>query len=298
MESHITVLKDESIAGLMLEPRDVVIDATTGQGGHAAVLAHAVGKGGTLVCLDADETSLAKAREVVGTTDAQVLYVHGNFRAIKSHAEHAGITSVDAVLFDLGWHQGQLMSGRGFSFNEDAPLLMTLSAKPEGYQLTAADIIAGWDEEELRDLFKEYGGEKFSGRIARTIVESRRSKPITTARQLADVIVSAVPAKFKKGKIHPATRVFQALRIAVNDEIGALKDGLAGAIELLAPKGRLAVITFHSLEDKVVKDALREAERSGVGFRVNKKVIVPSRSEQVSNPRARSAKLRIFEKNE
>lgn len=296
MEEHITVLSDESIQGLNLAPRKVVIDATVGQGGHALHIAQKIGTQGTLVVVDADETSLAHAKDVLQGADAHLIYVHGNFRDLREHMKRIGVASADAILFDLGWHQGQLMSGRGFSFKEDAPLLMTLSAKPEGYVLTAKDIIADWDEEELVTLFKEYGGERFSGRIARTIVETRARTTIDTAKELADIVVSAVPHKFRKGPVHPATRVFQALRIAVNDELESLKEGLKAALSLLAPHGRVAVITFHSLEDRIVKNLFRDAEKEGVGVRITKKPLAPTRAEILANPRARSAKLRIFEK--
>lgn len=296
MQEHTTVLLDESVAALNLTPRSVVVDATVGQGGHTAKILEQVGDLGTVLALDADSTSLARAREVLGER-ARIIYVHGNFRNIAEHAARAGITSADAVLFDLGWHSGQIESGRGFSFNEDAPLIMTLNPDAAAYSTTAADIIRTWPELELMALFKDLGGEQFSGRIARVIVETRAKTPITTSKELAHVVVSAVPAKFKKGRIHPATRVFQALRMQVNDELGALKEGLDGAYELLAPTGRLVVISFHSLEDRMVKNWMRDKGKLGDGTVITKKPIVPTRSEQLANPRSRSAKLRIFEKH-
>ncbi|MCL9972320.1 MAG: 16S rRNA (cytosine(1402)-N(4))-methyltransferase RsmH [Candidatus Pacebacteria bacterium] len=297
MQQHHTVLLKESIDGLNLEPRDVVVDGTVGQGGHAALIAERVGPHGTVLMLDADESSLAAAKERLAEANTHLIYVHGNFRAIKEHAARAGITSADGILFDLGWHQGQMESGRGFSFREDAPLLMTLTTNPEPYQVTAADIIGNWNEDELVTLFREYGGERFAGRIARTIVETRVRRPITTSKQLADVVQSAVPGKFRGGRIHPATKVFQALRIAVNDELEALKEGIASALQLLAPNGRLAIITFHSLEDKIVKEAFKQAAVDGMGTLITKKPTVPGRSEVLVNRRARSAKLRIFQKH-
>lgn len=296
MDAHTTVLLEESVDALALTPRSVVVDATVGQGGHTIQLLKKIGDHGTVLALDADTTSLAKAREVVGER-ANVIYVHGNFRHLKDHAARAGITSADGVLFDLGWHSGQLLSGRGFSFTEDAPLVMTLDPEAGAYSTTAADIVATWPEVELALMFKTLGEERFPGRIARAIVETRKSHPIRTARELADLIVSAVPAKFKNGRVHPATRVFQALRMQVNDELGALTDGLNSALELLAPKGRLAVISFHSIEDRVVKNWMRERGKDGSGVVITKKPIVPSREEQQINPRSRSAKLRIFEKH-
>jgi 16S rRNA (cytosine1402-N4)-methyltransferase len=298
METHTSVLSKESVDGLNVSPREVVIDATVGQGGHSLLIAERVGKHGTVLALDADETSIEAAKKTLEHADAHLIFVHGNFRAIKEHASRAGITSADAILFDLGWHQGQMLSGRGFSFREDAPLLMTLNANPEAYQVTAADIIANWDEEELVTLFREMGGERFAGRIARTIVETRRQHPITTSKQLADVVTGAVPASFRKARIHPATKVFQALRIAVNNELESLKEGLAGALDLVAPGGRIAVITFHSLEDKIVKEAFKQAVQDGVGSLITKKPVVPGRAEQRANRRSRSAKLRIFQKHD
>ena len=298
MEPHTTVLLKESVDGLNLSARDVAIDATVGQGGHALLMARAVGQNGTVVALDADETSLAQAQETLKDAQAHFIFIHGNFRTIKEHAARAGVTSADAILFDLGWHQGQMLSGRGFSFREDAPLLMTLNAKTEPYQVTAADIIGNWEEDDLVTLFREYGGERFAGRIARTIVEERVKSPIKTSKQLADIITSAVPASFRRARIHPATKVFQAVRIAVNNELESLKDGLTSAIELLAPEGRVAVITFHSLEDKIVKEAFKQAAADGQGTIITKKPITPGRAEQVANRRSRSAKLRIFQKHD
>lgn len=297
MDKHKSVLLEESVEALRLEPRNVAIDATTGQGGHTALIADKVGKGGTVLALDADETSIAAAREHLTGAPAQVIFVHGNFRNLREHAARAGISSADAIIFDLGWHSGQLRSGRGFSFNEDAPLLMTLNASPEPYQVTAADIIGNWSEDDLVTLFREQGGERFAGRIARTIVERRVKSPFTSSKDLADVVTSAVPASFQKRRLHPATKVFQALRMAVNNELESLTEGLAAAIDLLAPGGRLAVISFHSLEDRIVKTMLKDAAARGVGSVVTKKPITPSRAEQKENPRARSAKLRIFEKH-
>lgn len=297
MHEHKTVLLDESITALNLEKDAVAIDATVGQGGHALRIAELVGPGGTLLALDADESSLRVAKERLTGVRTHCIFMHGNFRNIKEHAARAGITTADAILFDLGWHSGQLMSGRGFSFKEDAPLLMTLSEKPEAYHVTAKDIIANWEEDDLVTLFREMGEERFAGRIARVIVEARRAAPITRSLELATLVASAVPAKFRSGRIHPATKVFQALRIAVNDELESLRVGIQGALELLAPRGRLAIITFHSLEDRIVKHAFKDAAARAIGTVITKKPIVATRAEQKENPRSRSAKLRIFEKH-
>ncbi len=293
---HTTVLLSETVDGLQLRKNDTAIDATVGAGGHAELLAKAIGKG-TLVAIDADESSLKLAKEKLENTSAKVIYLQGNFRNLKALAKDAGVTSAEGIIFDLGWRAEQLTSGRGFSFKADEPLLMTLASSHEG-MLTAKDIIAGWDEEEIAKMIREYGEERFSGRIARAIAEARRKKPIETAKELAEIISASVPSFYRNGRIHPATRTFQALRIAVNDELEALKQALKDALDILTPGGRVAVISFHSLEDRIVKNTFREAEDNGQGIRITKKPIVPTRAEQVGNPRSRSAKLRIFEKNE
>jgi 16S rRNA (cytosine1402-N4)-methyltransferase len=295
-EKHETVLLNETVEGLNLKKNDTAIDATAGAGGHAELLSKTIGKG-TLILVDADETALASSRERLKDADSKIIYLNGNFRNLKEMAEAEGITSADGIVFDLGWRIEQLSSGRGFSFNADEPLLMTLSASPyEG--LTARDIIANWDEEDIATILREYGEERFAGRIARAIAEARRKAPIETARELSDIIRSAVPAFYRNGKLNPATRTFQALRIAVNDELGALKDGLAAALSLLSDGGRVAVISFHSLEDRIVKQAFVEAEKNGMGKRITKKPIIAADAERIKNARARSAKLRIFEKHE
>lgn len=294
-EKHETVLLKETVDALTLKGGDTAIDATLGVGGHAALLAHVVGKKGTVLAIDADELSLALAKEKLDDADAKIILVQGNFRNLRTIANDAGVKVADGIVFDLGWHSEQLNSGRGLSFNADEPLLMTLSGKRES--LTAADIIAGWDQEEIAKLIREYGEERFSGRIARAIVEARKKHPIQTARELADVIASSVPSFYRRGRIHPATRTFQALRIAVNEELEALTSGLSDAIQLLKSGGRVAVISFHSLEDRIVKQAFRSAEDTGIGKRITKKPLIPTEEERSKNPRSRSAKLRIFEKN-
>lgn len=296
-DKHITVLLNETVDGLNLKKQGTAIDATAGAGGHSEKLSEAVGKGGTVVVLDADEASLSLTRERLKSAEAKILYVHGNFRNLKSLAHDAGVTEADGILFDLGWRTEQLSSGKGLSFNADEPLLMLLSSRYESGMLTAKDIIANWDEDEIAKLIREYGEERFSGRIARAITEARHEGPIETAKQLGEIIARAVPAAYRNGRIHPATRTFQALRIAVNDELSALTDGLTDAIDLLSEGGRVAVISFHSLEDRIVKTAFREAEDLGKGIRITKKPITASASERAQNPRSRSAKLRIFEKN-
>ncbi len=293
--THETVLLAETVDGLDLKQKGVAIDATVGVGGHAERIAKMLGKGGTLMVLDADDHSLNLSKERLADAPAKVIFVQGNFRNLKELASDAGVTSAQGIVFDLGWHSDQLAGGRGLSFKSEEPLIMTLGTHGD-YPLTAKDIIADWDEEEIAKIIREYGEERFSGRIARVIVEHRDKKPIETARELGEIIFSAVPGFYRHGKLHPATRTFQALRIAVNDELNALTEALIQAIDLLTPGGRVAVISFHSLEDRIVKRAFREAEERGEGKRITKKPLVAGDDERAINPRARSAKLRIFQK--
>lgn len=291
---HETVLLDETVDGLSLGAGTTAIDATAGTGGHAEKIASAIGREGTLMLVDIDEHSLARTKERLKDASAKLIFVQGNFRNLKTLAKEAGVRSAEGIVFDLGWHSEQLIEGKGLSFKSDEPLIMTLGTRSS--TLTARDIIANWDEEDIAAILREYGEERFAGRIARAIREARREKPVETARELADIVSAAVPGFYRRGRIHPATRTFQALRIAVNDELNALTEALADALALLSPGGRVAVISFHSLEDRIVKRAFAAAEKEGGGKRITKKPLVPNREERARNPRARSAKLRIFEK--
>lgn len=292
---HETVLLDETVGGLSLASGTTAIDATVGTGGHAEKVAEVIGKKGTLLVIDLDKRSLALSQERLKDAPGKIIFMQGNFRNLNTLAQSAGVEHAEGIIFDLGWHAEQLAEGKGLSFKSDEPLLMTLGERSE--TLTAKDIIAGWDEEEIARIIRAYGEERFANRIARAIVEARREAPVETARELADIISAAVPAFYRRGRIHPATRTFQALRIAVNDELEALKEALAEALDLLSPGGRVAIISFHSLEDRIVKQAFRKAEDDGRGVRITKKPIVADMTERKENPRARSAKLRIFEKN-
>ena len=208
--------------------------------------------------------------------------------------EKRGITKITKALFDLGWSSYQLDSGRGFSFSRDEPLLMTYSK--EGALVTAATIVNEWQESTIADIIYGFGEERYSRKIAKAIVERRQKKPFTTSAELAEFIKTVVPPPYAHGRIHPATRTFQALRMAVNDELGALHAGIRSAFEMLGPGGRIAVISFHSVEDRAVKHLFASLEKNGVGKRLTKKPIVASADELKSNPRARSAKLRVIEK--
>jgi 16S rRNA (cytosine1402-N4)-methyltransferase len=289
---HVTVLLREAVAALALTPQSVVIDATFGAGGHSQAIASRLGKGGTLLCIDTDPTAFAVG---LPKSLATVYHAVGNFRQITDLATQHGLPPVHAILADLGWRSEQFAAGgKGFSFQVDEPLAMTFG-EPDTYLFTAADIVNTWSEDSLADVIFGYGEERAARRIAAAIVAARAQAPIVTSGQLAQIVVTAVPPR-RGARIHPATKTFQALRIAVNDELGALQDFLDGAWSLLAPQGRLSVITFHSLEDRIVKRQFRSWHTTGHGELLMKKPVVPVDEEIASNPRARSAKLRTISK--
>ena len=295
MERHESVLVQEVCEYLRVAPDDVVCDGTLGLGGHAQYLISTL-KGGTFVGIDADDGALAKARQRLAqvSEDVDTHFVEGNFRDIVSITNSIGIDGYDCVLLDLGWGSHHLTSGRGFSFMYDEPLSMCYSTKEGACTVTAHDVVNSFEESNLADIIRGYGGERWAVRIAKHIVERRAESLIETTRQLADVISGAVPRRFHPRNIHVATRTFQAIRITVNDELGALQAFFDSVLPLLKSGARIAVIAFHSLEDRLVKRTFREWEREGVGKRQNKKVLRPSEEELDRNPRARSAKLRTF----
>ncbi len=292
-EKHETVLLHEAVEALAIEPTDTIVDATFGSGGHANEIISHLKEKGRYIGIDVDETAL---RHPVNELKNATL-VQGNFRELESKLETLNIKKVDGILADLGWRMEQFSgNGKGFSFRLDEPLLMTLG-EPADYPFTARDIVNEWDETVLADIIFGYGEDRFARRIAKRIVETRVETPIETSVQLADIVYAASPAAVRRGRVHPATKTFQALRIAVNDELEALESFITQSIASLAPQGRLAIITFHSLEDRVVKHRFREAAAAELGIVITKRPITPSTEELEENPRARSAKLRIFEKN-
>ncbi|MFA5998152.1 MAG: 16S rRNA (cytosine(1402)-N(4))-methyltransferase RsmH [Candidatus Paceibacterota bacterium] len=293
---HDSVLMSEVLEALDVQPSDTVVDATIGGAGHFALLLAALGEGGILVGIDADPAAVERAREAYAQDrrpERPVAHiVNDNFRNLTRILERLGIAPITKILFDLGWSGYQIAAPRGFSFQDDEPLLMNYSESGE----TAADIVNSSSEDELADILFTYGEERFARPIARAIVAARAKGRILTTGALVIAIKAGTPAWYHKGKTHPATKTFQALRIAVNDEIGSLREGLAAALSALAPEGRLAVISFHSIEDRIVKNLLRDAALAGLGMLSPKKPIVPARAEVIANRRARSAKLRIFER--
>lgn len=289
---HKTVLLKEAVDGLALAPDSVVVDATFGSGGHAREIIKQLGAHGTYIGIDADETALRDQtfEEAKGT----VHLVNDNFQNITEIIRSLHIEKVDAVLADLGWRMEQFVDGqKGFSFNVDEPLYMTFG-NPEQYSFTAMDIVNDWEEETLANIFYGYAEERFARRIARAIVEKRVNEPIDTTFKLRDVVIAALPSVARHKSINPATKVFQALRIAVNDELSVLERFIADGFAALAPEGRMAIITFHSIEDRIVKHSFREIAQAGRGALITKKPIVPTAAELADNPRARSAKLRII----
>jgi 16S rRNA (cytosine1402-N4)-methyltransferase len=296
---HDTVLLAEAVESLSVKPTDTVVDATLGGAGHFALLLSKLNAKGKLIGIDADHSAIARAEAHLATlpeaTRPKVILIEDNFNNLASILAQTGLESPDKVLFDLGWSGFQLSTGRGFSFRADEPLLMTYG-DPEKAETTAGDLVNHLSEVSLADMIFALGEERFARGIARSIIARREEHPILTTFALVEAIEAGVPGWYRHRRLHPATKTFQALRIAVNDELGALRNGLAAAITALSPGGRVAVITFHSIEDRIVKSMLRDAAYAGQGILVCKKPIIASLAELTRNPRARSAKLRVFER--
>jgi len=294
---HIPVLSEEVIAGLALEPDDVVLDATVNEGGHSSLIAKHLSTKGTIIGIDEDAEALAEARANLRGVACTVILERDNFRNLDQVLLRHHIPSVNKVLLDIGLSSRQLdVSGRGFSFQKDEPLLMTFRSDPDTETLTAYEVVNRWKEESLADVIYGFGGERFARRIARRIVEARKIKPIERTVELAELVRQSIPRAYRFGKIHPATKTFQAIRIAVNDEFGALKEGIEKAFEHLEQGGILAVIAFHSGEDRIVKNLFRDLARLHTATIITKKPLVPSDDEVKHNPRSRSARLRIIKK--
>lgn len=293
---HISVLLKESIEGLNLNDNSIVVDATFGGGGHTREILKNF-KNVKVIAFDSDGEAFKRAEKNITGYEDRIIFKNLNFKNIKKGLLEENISLVDGVLFDLGISSDQLdQVERGFSFLRDEKLLMTMKENPNDEDLTAYEIVNTWEESSLADIIYGYGEEKYARRIARNIVEARQIKPIETTFDLVNIINSSVPVKYQKGKIHPATRTFQAIRIAVNDELRVLEEGLKNALEVTKKDGRISVITFHSLEDRIVKNFFRNNAKEGKLVLINKKPIVPSLEEIKNNKRSRSAKLRIIQK--
>lgn len=306
---HIPVLLNETIEGLSIKPWGTYVDCTLGGGGHAAAIAAKLDSRGLLIGIDQDEDAVAAASGRLESFLPEIRVVKSNFSQLDSILQHLSVTKVDGFLADLGVSSFQLDNPeRGFSYQQDAPLDMRMDKSGE---LTAGDIVNQYEEGEIARIIWEYGEEKWAKRIASFIADQRRREPIQTTGELVKVIKAAVPAKARRTGPHPARRVFQALRIAVNDEMGVLSHVLHTMVKFLAPGGRICIISFHSLEDRIVKDCFREYSRGctcppdfpqcvcGKTAKlkvITRKPIEASDQEKEANPRARSAKLRIGEK--
>ena len=293
---HIPVLAETLTEQINL-PQDVVmVDATIGQGGHSFLFGRTLGPEGVIVGLDVDKDSIRRAQFKLKELACKIILIHSNFSQISEQLHNQGIEKVDFILADLGVCSAQLADVRmGLSFARDMPLDMRFDKR---LKTTAADIVNKANEQSLADLIYKFGQGRASRRIARFIVQQRQNQPITTTGQLATIVCRALsrPGQKRRSRIHPATRTFQALRIAVNSELENLEKLLDSAPQLLSKNGHLAVISFHSLEDRLVKNSLKQNEKEGIYRIVTKKPIVPTREEVAGNPRARSAKLRIAQR--
>lgn len=294
--SHEPVLVDEIVFWLQCKPGGVYVDCTLGYAGLATRILHLTAPDGILIGIDRDAAALDASRARLQGVMSRVHLRHGNFSELKTLVAQVGIQHVDGVIFDLGVSSPQLdRPERGFSFRDDGPLDMRMD-QSEGR--TAADLIREMPERELADVIYQFGEERYSRRIARAIVEARTQSVIGTTRELAAVVERAVPASYRHGRIHCATRTFQALRIAVNRELDVLEPALRDAVAMVAPGGRVCAVSFHSLEDRIVKHTFRAlANGSDAAVRVlTKKPVIASESERDHNPRSRSAKLRVVER--
>lgn len=292
--NHRSVLLHEAIASLAIVKGDTVIDATVGSGGHLAEMYRLHGQDVNFVGLDADPEAILRAREVLGENGTNIHLIQSNFRNVDEALKTIELRAFDKALLDLGWSTDQFeRSGRGFSFKQDEPLDMRFDPTSP---VSARTIVNDWKEETLQTIIKGFGEERFARVISHRIVAVRERKPIETTKELAEIIYDAVPSWYRHRKIHPATKTFQALRIAVNDELSALEEGLLKMYKLLNTHGRIAVITFHSLEDRIVKRFFKKQVADGGGTLITKKPITPSALEIEINRRSRSAKLRIIEK--
>ncbi|MCK4918493.1 MAG: 16S rRNA (cytosine(1402)-N(4))-methyltransferase RsmH [Candidatus Pacebacteria bacterium] len=296
---HKPVLLNEIIEGLSLQQSDIVLDGTVGGGGYFTKICFQLDKRGMVIGLDQDKLALERVEKNLSKQNfkCKSSLVNENFRNLDLALKILEIEKVDKIVFDLGISSDQLdNSGRGFSFQKNEPLLMSLKKNLNKKDLSAAEIVNTWDEENLADIIFGYGEEKFSRSIAREICEARKVKKIETTFELVEIIKKAVPKWYLFKKTHFATKTFQALRITVNDEIESLKEGLVKGFESLNEGGRFAVVSFHSLEERVVKKFFKELKKEGKCILVNKKPITPSHDEIKENSRSRSAKLRIIEK--
>ena len=307
---HNSVLLNETIDGLNIQPDGIYVDGTLGGGGHAYEVCRRLGDKGSIVGIDQDAAAIEAAGNRLKDFGEKVTIVRSNYCDMKSKLHELGIDKVDGIVLDLGVSSYQLDTAeRGFSYREDAPLDMRMDTRQK---MTARDIVNDYEEMELYRVIRDYGEDKFAKNIAKHIVAARKVKPIETTGELTEIIRASIPMKYQKKSGHPAKRTFQAIRIELNRELEVLKDSLDDMIDLLNPGGRLCIITFHSLEDRIVKSAFRKNEnpctcpsdfpvcvcgKVSKGSILTRKPILPSEEEMEENSRAKSAKLRIFERS-
>ena len=306
---HTSVLLEETIENLRVKPEGVYVDGTLGGAGHALEVCRRLSAAGRLIGIDQDEDAIAAAEERLREYRDRVTILRSNYRCMVSELKKRGITAVDGILLDLGVSSHQLDEAeRGFTYREDAPLDMRMDQRQE---LTAAGVVNTYSEERLYQVIRDYGEEKFAKNIAKRICRERAEKPILTTGELVEIIKASIPAKMRVTGGHPAKRTFQAIRIEVNQELAVLEESLDGMIDFLREGGRLCVITFHSLEDRIVKNIFRRNEHPCIcppefpvcvggqkpkGFVVTRKPVVPGEEELAANKRSKSAKLRVFER--
>ena len=305
---HKSVLLNETIDGLNIKPDGIYVDGTLGGGGHAYEVCRRLGEKGSIVGIDQDAAAIEAASARLKDFGEKVTIVRSNYCDMKSKLHELGIDKVDGIVLDLGVSSYQLDTAeRGFSYRDDAPLDMRMDTRQK---MTARDIVNDYTEADLYRVIRDYGEDKFAKNIAKHIVQARAVKPVETTAELSEIIRASIPMKFQKKSGHPAKRTFQAIRIELNRELDVLRDSLDDMIDLLNPGGRLCIITFHSLEDRIVKSAFRKNEnpctcppdfpvwvcgKKSKGSIITKKPILPSEEELEYNSRSKSAKLRIFE---
>jgi len=293
MNLHEPVLLQEITMYLDPQAGETIIDATCGAGGHSLALCQKIGESGHLIGCDLDKEAVLSAKERLKMCPCKITLVVENYKNVDTVLSSLNIKQIDKALFDLGMSSLQLHDAkRGFSFLKEGPLDMAFA----GITRNAFTIVNGWDEESLAHIFKIYGEERFSKSIARSILKQRKNDPIKTTTELVDVIWRSVPAWYRKGRLHPATKTFQAIRIAANDELENIKNALPSFWKYIRGGGRVAVISFHSIEDRIVKEQFRKWKEAGEGTILTKKPITPTSLEIEANPRARSAKLRVIQK--
>ena len=306
---HTSVLFNECINGLAIKPDGIYVDGTLGGGGHASGICQNLSKNGTLIGIDRDRDALEAAEKRLAEYECKKYFVQSNYSDIKEVLEELEIEKIDGALLDLGVSSFQLDNPeRGFSYMHDAPLDMRMSQDDD---FTAYDVVNDYDAKELTEVIRKYGEERWASRIADFVVKARKTKPIETTSELVDVIKAAIPAAARRTGPHPAKRTFQAIRIEVNDELGQLERAVDEFCDVLSPGGRLCIISFHSLEDRIVKEIINKrinpctcpkefpvcvCGKVGDIKKSSNKPILPSEEELENNPRARSAKLRIAEK--